>query len=397
MARLDANINKETLGFICLQIGVTVPFLSQKTGIAEEKLSTWFDTSNADYPTLIQAKALAKSLKVPFAGLYMDKTNLPIKQLPSLRNLRTLPFSYTQDDSSLNLAVAELIRYHDFLTSSELDMDIELPQLSLPIISDTASVIEYANTIRAFFEIELETQFKLQSSRQFYLYVRQQIENKGVFVHCFTGVDVKIVRGISIYNETAPIIGVNDNDRYPAKIFSIIHELVHVIKRQSTLCNEMFSSFSEKNEEFFCNAIAGEVLVPTTSLNAYLKANNITNINLDNIETMSKRFNVSREVITRRLFDTNKFSKDEYDTFANEINQEFVQKREADKIARQEGRGSQTPKNMSREAIDKTSSSICKILLMGYSDGHFSKQEISGFLGVKEKHVPKFLTEVAKW
>ena len=57
--------------------------------------------------------------------------------------------------------------------------------------------------------------------------MRQKVEGKGIFVHCFTGVDVEIVRGISIFNDTTPIIGLNDNDRYPAKTFSIIHELVH--------------------------------------------------------------------------------------------------------------------------------------------------------------------------
>lgn len=397
MARADANINKETLSFICSQIGVTVAYLSQRTGQTEERVSAWLDTSNTDYPTINQAKGLAKVLKVPFAGLYMNKNILPIKQLPALRNLRTLPYDIGMDDSSLNLAVVELIRYHDFLVSSESDMIIEALPLSLPAIADNASVIEYAKTIRVFFGIKLDDQFKLTSPRQFYLYVRQKIESKGIFVHCFTGVDVETVRGISIFNETAPIIGVNENDRYPAKTFSIIHELVHILKRQSTLCNEMVSSFSSATEEVFCNAVAGEVLVPTDSLNAYLSAKKITSITLDDVETMAGRFSISKEVVIRRLLDTRRFTKDEYDTFANEIRQNFVQQREAEKMARQEGRRQSIPKNVSREAIDKTSPAICRILLMGYSDGYFSKQEVSGFLGIKEKHIPKFLAEVARW
>ena len=148
MARVDANINKETLSFICSQIGVTVVFLSQKTGFAEEKINAWLDVSNTTYPTLNQAKTLAKILKVPFAGLYMDKANIPIKQLPPFRNLRTLPFSYTSDDSSLNLAIVELIRYNDFLVSAKTEMNIEAPTLTLPLISDNAGVGDYANTIQ---------------------------------------------------------------------------------------------------------------------------------------------------------------------------------------------------------------------------------------------------------
>jgi Zn-dependent peptidase ImmA (M78 family) len=397
MARTDANINKETLSFICSQIGITIAYLSQRTGQTEERVGAWLDTSNTDYPTINQAKGLAKVLKVPFAGLYMNKDILPVKQLPTLRNLRTLPYEIAMDDSSLNLAVVELIRYHDFLTSSESEMDIKAVPLSLPSIADNASVSEYAKTIREFFDIKLDDQFKLTSPRQFYLYVRQKIESKGIFVHCFTGVDVETARGISIFDDTAPIIGVNDDDRYPAKTFSIIHELVHILKRQSTLCNEMVAAFSSTAEEVFCNAVAGEVLVPAASLNAYLNAKNITAISLVDIETMASRFSISKEVVVRRLLDTSRFTQDEYDTFANEIRQNFLQQKEADKLARQEGRGQQIPKNVSREAVDKTSPTICRILLIGYSDGYFSKQEVSGFLGIKEKHIPKFLAEVAKW
>jgi len=396
MARVDANISKETLGFICSQIGVTVAFLSQRMGITEERISTWLNPSSENFPTINQAKSLAKVIKVPFAGLYMDRVRLPIKQLPSLRNLRTLPNSFPMDDSLLNLAVAELIRYYDFLISSEAEMEIEATQLSLPSILDTASVAEYTKTIREFFDLKLEDQFKLASSRQFYLYIRQKIGSKGIFIHCFTGVDVEIARGISMYDEIAPIIGINENDRYPAKAFSLIHELVHILKRQSTLCNEMFSSFSIQSEEVFCNAVAGEVLVPTDALNAYLTAQRITDISLDDIDTISKKFNISKEVVTRRLLDTSRITKGEYDTLSNEIRQKFLQEREAGRIARQEGRGRQIPTNVSREAIDKTSPAICRALLIGYSDGYFSKQEVSGFLGIKEKHIPKFIAEVAK-
>ena len=245
-ARVDASINKETLGFICSQIGVSTDYLSQRTNQDESKILAWIDTTNLSLPTLIQAKSVAKILKVPFAALYMDKDKLPIKQLPKLRNLRSMLYDIPRDDSSLNLAIMDLILHHDFLASTEAELEIAPPLLSLPVISDSASVPDCAKAIREFFGLELNAQFKLTSTRQFYLYVRQQIESKGVFIHSFTGVDVEIARGVAIFNETAPIIGINDNDRYPAKTFSIIHELVHIMKRQSTMCNEMCIRRSRK-------------------------------------------------------------------------------------------------------------------------------------------------------
>jgi hypothetical protein len=119
---------------------------------------------------------------------------------------------------------------------------------------------------------------------------------------------------------------------------------------------------------------------------------------LDTIKGIAKKYRVSKEVITRRLFDISRISQDKYDTYANEIRQNFESKKQAQKLARQEGRATKIiAKVPSREAVDKTSPSICRVLLVGYSDGYFSKQEVSGVLGIKEKHIPKFLTEVAKW
>ena len=61
MATAEANINKETLGFICSQIGITTVFLSQRTGHTQEKICAWLDSSNGDeFPTINQAKNLAK-------------------------------------------------------------------------------------------------------------------------------------------------------------------------------------------------------------------------------------------------------------------------------------------------------------------------------------------------
>jgi len=397
MPRANAFINKETLAHICTHIGVTNAFLAQRTHIAEDTIAKWLAADDATIPTINQAKTLAKALKGPFAGLYMSKEHINFKHLPNLRSLRTMPEGIAIDDSTLNLAIVDLVRARDFLYSSEEELGLAKIPLTLPAIPGSSPPAEYAKAIRAFFGLELDAQFKSTSARQFYLYVRQRLESKGIFVHCFTGVEVEAVRGIAIFDEANPIIGINDDDRYPAKTFSIFHELVHILKRQSTLCNDMYTSFTTQGEEVFCNAVAGEVLVPAEALTAYFNAHTMISISLDGIKTIADRFSVSREVITRRLFDTGRFSKDAYDTFTNEIRQSFEYEREAAKTARSEGRAQTMPRNMSREAVDKTSVSICRVLLIGYGEGYFSKQDLSGLLGIKEKHIPKFIAEVAKW
>jgi Zn-dependent peptidase ImmA (M78 family) len=398
MAKLNyALINKETLAFICSQIGVTTAYLAGKAGLAEDKVALWLDVNDRTLPTINQAKTIAKALKIPFAGLYMNKDNIKINQLPTMRNLRAIPFGIVMDDSALNIAIADLIRSRYFLFSTETELGIENTPLLLPTISDSDTPADVAATIQSFFGLELADHYKCTSPRQFFLYLRRKIENKGIFINCFTNVDVEVARGVAIWDGCFPIIGINANDRPPAKSFSIIHELVHIIKRQSTLCNEMFSSFTTQQEEVFCNAVSGEVLVPANALDAILKENTITDFKLDDIKKIAERFCVSREVIIRRLYDTSRFTKHKYDIYANNIRRDFESKKEAEKIARKEGRGTPIPSDPSRDAVDNNSSAICRVLFLGFGEGYFSKQDVSGLLGIKEKHVQAFIAEVARW
>ena len=104
---------------------------------------------------------------------------------------------------------------------------------------------------------------------------------------------------MTIVDDSIPIIGINDDDRYPAKSFSIIHELVNIIKRVSSICNDMFGTNPWDDEEVFCNVVAGEVLVPKVALISVAK--NYTDFSIDDVDSIVNKFSVSLEVIARRL------------------------------------------------------------------------------------------------
>lgn len=395
MAYTYALINKETLLHICKSKKVSETYISNKTGTKPEKLSAWLDIIDPSLPTINQAKSVASCLHIPFAGLYMNPQDVPIKSIPSLKNLRTLYGSEMIDDSALNIAISDLIRTRDFLITANEELELQLPtfQISMPVTEDA---LLWANAIRERFSIKLEDQYRCSSSRKFYLYLRDKIESAGVFVHCFTDVPIEVARGISIYDDIMPIIGVNDTDRAPAKSFSMIHELVHIFKRESTMCNDPFGI---GREEVFCNAVAGELLVPGAALSVILsKMNYSSPFSKKDIEYIAKKFSVSKEVIIRRLMDCKHITEVEYRVFADSFNRDIELEREERRIARQEGRPMPGPTtNVSRDAIDRTSSAVCRTLCYGYGNELYSKQDIARHLGISQKYVNKFLTEVSQW
>ena len=118
---------------------------------------------------------------------------------------------------------------------------------------------------------------------------------------------------------------------------------------------------------------------------------------VDDIAAIAKRFSVSREVIVRRLLDNGQISTVEYETYSEEFHREIERDREEQRLARKAGLKTGIPKNVSREAIDRTSPAICKTLYYGYGEEIYSKRDIAQHLGIAQKHVDKFLMEVSRW
>lgn len=388
-----AKVNKETLRFIRDKKQVSFDYIERIAKFPESKITLWEDESSGKLPTINQAKKLALCYRVPFAGFYMNSSDINVKHLPKLVNKRSM-IGAAADDSAVNLALLDLINERDFYVETKETLGETIPVFDLQI-SDSLPATECARIIREYFDIKLADQYKSGSKRKFYLYLREKIEAKGIFIQGFQKVDVGTLRGVAIVDESMPIIGINDDDRYPAKSFSILHELVHIIKRTSSICNDMFGSSPWDDEEVFCNAVAGEVLVPRAAL--FSVAKNYSQYTIDEVDAIANKFSVSSEVIARRLYDTGKRGRAWYEKVSAELAQRFHDERENLKAAVKMGLSDGPKRNMSREAVDRTSTSLCEALLKGYSEGIFDKADISAHIGIGQKHINKFVSEMMGW
>lgn len=112
--------------------------------------------------------------------------------------------------------------------------------------------------------------------------------------------------------------------------------------------------------------------------------------------TIAAKFSVSKEVVCRRLLDTKKISQAHYSSLMATIRTAFENEREQMREYRRIT-GKTIPRNISREAIDQNSSSLCKTFYHGFREGYFDKQDVARYLGVKQNHIDKFMWEVSKW
>jgi len=140
-------------------------------------------------------------------------------------------------------------------------------------------------------------------------------ESIGILIFQLTGISIEEMRAFSISETPFPVISLNRSDSPLGRIFSLIHELCHLMLEKGGICTYNHDDEAHFNIEKFCNAVAGEVLVPTSSL---LNQKIIINHGFSKIwseaelKSLGKIYWASNEVILRRLLTSNLTSKNFY-------------------------------------------------------------------------------------
>jgi Zn-dependent peptidase ImmA (M78 family) len=127
------------------------------------------------------------------------------------------------------------------------------------------------------------------------------------------------MRGFSITDSVFPVIVVNRKDSPAGRIFSLFHELTHVLLRISGLCEidpDITLPPEEQTIEIFCNKVAAEILMPEQDFllitNQQLEKNQTNTFSDAIIKNLSNEFGVSREAVVRRLLTLELVTKDFY-------------------------------------------------------------------------------------
>lgn len=152
--------------------------------------------------------------------------------------------------------------------------------------------------------------------QSYYSYLTRKAEEMGVLVfkngivgnNTNRPLSVKEFRGFTISDPVAPVIFINGKDSPAAWIFTLVHELAHVLRGDSALSDA--ASHSTNKEEIFCNKIAAEALAPEES---FLSIWNDSKGSIeDKLFAAQASFTVSHLVIARRALDLNLITRPDY-------------------------------------------------------------------------------------
>lgn len=288
--------------------------------------------SGEKMPTFNQIEEISKKISVPFGYFFLEK--------PPVEECRIVEFR-TVDSISLQNPSRNLIDTVDLMSSvqewmAEYNKDNGASEYSFvgsAKISD--GVVYTAERIRKELGLGLDWFDRVKNSTEAYRSLRNTIMNLGVLVmmngvvgnNTHRTLDVEEFRAFTLVDPYAPLIFINSRDTQNGKLFSLLHELVHIWIGVDNFYNDTYSISSKVGkEEQFCNAVAAELLVPDELFSKEWSKQ--SGISENRINELSKRFVCSRFVLVRKALDTGKVDQNEFRELINLLQKQFREARD---------------------------------------------------------------------
>ncbi len=298
------------------RIRLEIDYAAKKLKIDPVRLEAW--ENGTEQPTISQLKKIAKLYKTHISVFYLPEPPIGFQSLIDYRVLPEPSAINEEQTYKLNANIIEAFERREMLIEFYELLEEPIPQVTLKV-NEGEEPAQEAEKITEFLELN---RAQLQEANDPYAalkFWKQTVEAKGILV-CHTSVnthlsvELKTVRGFCIAQRPFPMIVLNPKDRPYGRIFTIIHELVHIALGKSIIQNTGFRGIENpalNQTEVFCNRVAAEVLVPENELLEMVKLQTLEK----ELSRISKHFHVSPEVIMRRLLTLDRISQRHYETY----------------------------------------------------------------------------------
>jgi len=295
MTRVELNINPQILRWAREEAGYDASEIAKKVDIATERYKHW-EEDGKNIP-LGKLKLIANSYKRQLAVFLLPFVPKKTEKPNDFRNL-------SPTDSKLSKVVLDVIRDVKYFSETALEIEGDkywkerynwLNEIQGSVINSNS----FVDILRELLDVTIEEQLTWKSDSEAYRKWRFAVEDRlGILVFQFS-MPMDEIHGFCITDSLPYLIVTNSNHSFTGRIFTIFHELAHILRHQSGLC--LYERVTEKQkEEWECNTFAGRFLVPDSLVEQ-----------TDDLKTISQyafKIKVSREVYLRRLKDLNEIS-----------------------------------------------------------------------------------------
>jgi len=373
-------LNPEILKWARQTAGMQLSEVAHKMGKDLETVSLW--EQGISTPTYIQLEKLAyKIYKRPIALFFFPE---PPKEETPRQEFRTLP---DQEIEKMSPRVHYLLKQARSMQINLAELNDYTNPAKRHIIHDLkfhAGILakKMALQVREYLGIDLKTQFKWKTMDSAFEAWRKTLEENGIFVFKEAFKD-DALSGFCLHDQQFPLIYVNNSTSKSRQIFSLFHELAHLLMGTGGIDtrNDEYIDYldgDDRKVEILCNRFAGTFLVPEDNFSLQ-----IANLKIEDasILSLAKKFKVSREVILRKLLDRKLVSKDYYTRKVEKWTEEAERAQERKKNKESGG-------NFFATRGAYLGEGYLSLAFSRYFQNKININQLADYLGVKVKSVP---------
>ena len=327
-------------------------------------------------PSYAQLESMSDKFKIPVAVFFFPTP----PNVPSIaETFRTLP---EQEFEQMPPRIRLLLRKAKAYQLNLIELTGGANPAPRHIIHDIAfreniSIAAAARRVRRYLEVPIDEQSKWSNDDVALEKWRRSLESVGVSVFK-DAFKVPNYSGFCLYDDEFPIIYVNNSNAKTRQIFTLFHELAHILFHTSgidTLTDDFIQRLPNdaKRIETACNSFAAEFLLPENAFNVAFEGRPPTE---GTAEYLADLFHVSREFIYRRFLDRGLVSQAEY---------ESASRRWAEQQRTGEGGG-----NYYYTKIAYLGSNYINLALSQYYQNRIDEAQLAEYLDIKPRNLSTF-------
>jgi Zn-dependent peptidase ImmA (M78 family) len=311
VSKISVNINPKVLKWAREEAGFELIEVANKISITDSNYKNW-ENKGQEIP-LGKLKDLAGYYKRQLAVFFLPEVPEKLKKPKDYRNLKPSQMKLSKE---VLLTMRQVSHFQHLAAEIRGEVYWNEKYKWLNEIKEAGeNVEEISKWLREKINITIEDQLKFKNESEAYKNWRLAVEDYlGILVFQFP-MPYAEVQGFCLTDIKPFAIVINSHQEFTSRIFTLFHELAHIIRNESGIC---LVDNVEKNqkEEWACNSLAGKILIPSDKIEIVS--------DLSTISKYAKNLKISREVYLRRVKEQNLISDLTFFTLLKAVKDTYV-------------------------------------------------------------------------
>ncbi|HXM94209.1 MAG TPA: XRE family transcriptional regulator [Candidatus Dormibacteraeota bacterium] len=384
MKRIEAKPTPAVLVWARRTAGMSLELAARKAAIKLDQLSAW--EAGASRPSIPQLRKLAAVYRRPLAAFYLSEAPVRFQVMHDFRRLSNVDASY-ENSPKLAYEVRRAFDRREWALELLQGLDESPPPFTARARLGE-NVEQVATRLRSAIAVTVERQADWRFDTVAFKNWRSLVEQAGILTLQATGIQLDEARGFSISMNPLPVVVVNIKDAPRGRIFTLLHEVAHIMLSVGGICD-----LHDSDEEAFCNQVAGAVLFPKEAL---LSSNTVRQHRKGDpawtdyeLRELSRQFGGSREAALVRLLELRLTTQ----AFYNQMKNEFLRIYKELQEKRQQTEGFAPPHVL---AISSAGPLFTSLVVENFNKDRITASDVSDYLQIRLKHLKDLQGEFSR-